>query len=53
MPKERKSKKKSPKLDRDTNTKNYRKEADNCWKHKATIAINASEYKFARLNQTP
>ncbi len=51
MPKERNSKKKSPKFNRDTNTKNNRKETENFWKHKATIENNASESKFARLNQ--
>ncbi len=53
MPKERNSKKKSPKFDRDTNTKNNQKEAENFWKHKAAIEINANESKFARFKQTP
>ncbi len=52
MPKERNSKKKSPKFDRDTKTKNNRKEAENFWKPKATIVINANEREFARFNQT-
>ncbi len=52
MPKERNSKKKSPKLDRDTNAENNRKEAENFWKHKVTIEINANEKEFARFNQT-
>ncbi len=53
MPEERNSKKKSQKFDRDTNTENNRKEAENSWKHKATIEINANESKFAQFKQTP
>ncbi len=54
MPKERNSNKKSPKFDRDTNTKKKgSQKAENFWKPKATSEMKANESKFARLNQTP